>query len=853
MKRFVPSLLTFVLASCVATPPPELENAADSAARDASSRPITIGEHEFFRRELTNGLRAVAVRDESPGVSVFMVIGAGRRNETEGTSGVAHLTEHALYTGTENTAAGEHDRRVQSWGGESNAFTRDDYTLFYDHQIPREHLDAALAMEADRLRSISFDRDALLLERERLRVEEEKSYQPSMAREELLEASVYRRHPYRVGVLDENGHTAAPWLSTEVVRSFYDRYYWPDNTAVVVAGNVDPNAALDAIERAFGALERGPRRPAPATEPPVVGARVHEFASDLTRDRYEFVWLVPEMGHPDRPALQILARWISRQRTDDDEPFSANMRDRVDQELFRVAATGPNARDQIEKLLATIANDADFNDLEEIKKMTADDYLNMSLRGRPYLSLAGTFGVYEALGQIESLTQHETRLSMVTAADLQRIAREYLKPQQRVMVVFRGGGTETPATLPDDPQELRALAEAAEQSGDLDRALEVYTKLLETNPSKMYTVIYLASRGQIYMDREDYDGAIEDFETALALVDYPAVRDLLDEAKSRQQTASATGATTATDTARTEPTGTKPSKDEVEIENDLMTRLEEARDALAEWRGLEFLHETSPEFVDPDPERESVAGWYEPDQGRLVVVRGRNARFTQGTLYHELFHALQDQHFNLSRLHREAQGADAGRALTGLIEGEAMFAVSELMDYDFEQHAEFPESGEVDRERFEKMFQYGAGLRFVRHLRDLGGWEAVTQAFRNPPRTTAEIYHPERYPAALALFFWALPEDAGKVVTDEAWGEFELRWLLARQDPALMESLAHELRADRFRAVENDAGEPAEYWDLRFSSPAAAERFITDASEVIARDGWAPQQNGTDVRLFRNR
>jgi len=82
---------------------------------------------------------------------------------------------------------------------------------------------------------------------------------------------------------------------------------------------------------------------------------------------------------------------------------------------------------------------------------------------------------------------------------------------------------------------------------------------------------------------------------------------------------------------------------------------------------------------------------------------------------------------------------------TTLIEGEAMLAVSELMDYDFEAHATIPAEGPLDEERFEKIFHYGDGLRFVRALRDAGGWDGVSEAFQDPPRTTGEVYHPERY------------------------------------------------------------------------------------------------------------
>ena len=167
---------------------------------------------------------------------------------------------------------------------------------------------------------------------------------------------------------------------------------------------------------------------------------------------------------------------------------------------------------------------------------------------------------------------------------------------------------------------------------------------------------------------------------------------------------------------------------------------------LERWRGLAFQGELEVDLVPRGAVGDAkLNGWYEPSTKRLVVVEGETEAMGRGVLVHELFHALQDQHFDLARLHAAARDEDAARAVTALIEGEAMLAVSELLDYDFEQHAQLPPAGPLDPERFEKIFHYGAGLRFVRALRDAGGWELVDAAFRDPPLRTAEILHPERY------------------------------------------------------------------------------------------------------------
>ncbi len=493
---------------------------------------IDVGPHSFHRRQLKNGLRAIAVRDDGAKLSVFMVIGAGKRNETPETTGLAHLTEHAMYAGTKRTRLGEHDRRIRAMGAESNAYTREDFTLFYDHLFPADKLDEVLSMEADRLRGLTFDEKSVLYERERLRIEEEHTFSPTDGRQQQLESRVYRVHPYAAGVVDENGHTMAPTLSVAAVRAFYDRYYHPDNTAVVVVGGIDQADALDAIERAFGELPRGPRRVAPPAEPDVDAPRREEIQTELPRDRCNFAWIVPAMGDADRPALQVLARYLSRQTAADGSPIEARVGTRVDRELFVVAATGDGAAEQLEPLMQRVREQPLPDDeLNEIKSLLADDFSSLPLRARPYFSLAGVFASYEVLGHAGVLAGYRAAVDALDADTVLVTARRHLDPKRQVTVLFKASPGAAFAPLPNDRKALQTAAEEAKEAGDLDRAIAAYTKLLGMGPSKMFRVIYLASRGEIKVQQKDYDGAIADYEAALAVVDYPAVRDLLREAE----------------------------------------------------------------------------------------------------------------------------------------------------------------------------------------------------------------------------------------------------------------------------------------------------------------------------------
>ena len=442
-----------------------------------------------------------------------------------------------MFAGTPTTGTDEHERTVKSWGGESNAFTRDDYTLYYDHRIPVERIDQVLVMEADRLRNLSLEPAPVLHERGRLEREEAHTFQPSDGRDEQLEAAVFRVHSYRAGLRDARGHTLAPTLPVEVVRVFYERTYHPRNACVVVVAPIDPSEALDAVERAFESLPAGPWLTPPAPEPWIDEPRTERIPSELPVDRVELCWLVPVLGDPARPALELLASWLDRQRLEDGSDVDASSGGRVDRDLFRLAATGPRALEGLASLIPRLVESPPTEEeLAPLKEIAATAYSGLALRARPYFSLAATFGTREVFGLAELMARNEPAFRALGPADLVAAARRFLRPERCVTVIFEGTGAEV-APLPSDPAALSRAARDAADAGDLDRAVAAYEKLLELGPSNMNRVIYLAERGMLQLDRRDFDAAIADFEAALAVIDYPAVRDLLEDAHARKRAA----------------------------------------------------------------------------------------------------------------------------------------------------------------------------------------------------------------------------------------------------------------------------------------------------------------------------
>jgi hypothetical protein len=177
--------------------------------------------------------------------------------------------------------------------------------------------------------------------------------------------------------------------------------------AVVVAGEVEPERALDAVQTAFGSLPPGPPRKSLPEEPEIVEPRSVSLSSNLPRGRIEWVWLMPAIGDHDRPALFVLARLLARRTTASGAPVFASMGNRVDKDLFRLAVVGPNAEQELERVLSDLLEGRiDTPELEEIVRLEAGAREGQSLRARPYFSLAATFSVHEVLGQLDELVNH---------------------------------------------------------------------------------------------------------------------------------------------------------------------------------------------------------------------------------------------------------------------------------------------------------------------------------------------------------------------------------------------------------------------------------------------------------------
>ncbi|MEM7410468.1 MAG: insulinase family protein [Myxococcota bacterium] len=794
---------------------------------------------------------------ETDSVSVYVVYAVGSRMETPETSGLAHLTEHAMFAGTHEVGPGELERTVRELGGDANAYTRDDYTLYYDDGIPPAALARVLDLEADRMRNLSFPEKAVSAERSRLEVEERETASDTRRRRLLIDRFVFGPAGYGASVPDENGHTQARQIEIETIRAFYDRWYQPGRAAVVVAGDLPAGQALDAIERAFGAIPAtNPVNRAFARATPSAGSI--ERTAKLSMPRVVRAWLGParrtdEGSLLDRVALETLALVLDQRHTG----LSVSAGQRQGRDRFTLSAAGADADALVEKALreATIAPMA-ASDLAAAQNLLERRLSSAPLRGRPYFSLAAQLGIHSALGDPTYLSDYPAVLRDLTPASVHEAAQRWLVPASGVAMRFvpdEGSQIADPTQLPDDSKALWAFAERALDSGDHATAAEAFTRFAAQSESRKQRVIALFYVGRLERELGRMERARAALEEALSIVDYPAVRAELEALDS------ASGAGDATSSVAAAP----PPEPEVRrkgrgvanpetLDPEIVRLAETWMTRVERWRGLPFREDLRIEYGAPNTRDEKIAGYYSPREKRLVVMAGRSETFASGTLLHEIVHALQDQHFDLTQLHEAAASTDAARALSALVEGEAMLAVSELMNYDFLSHATLLPTSPVDRDRFGKVFRYGEGMRMVKALRAEGGWPLVNAAWNSPPNRTLEVLRPD---------LWLARQHGNASLAaaadgSESLGAYGVCLFLGDAEASRPEAreFARHLVQDHYQASEPGSG-PGR-WTLEFRDPSWATRFAslareregvslldsasTDARVVLELEAWRP-------------
>jgi zinc protease len=406
---------------------------------------------------LDNGLTLMVLPDQSvPVVSLQMHYHVGSRNELPGITGISHLFEHLMFRGTEELGPEEFARLLQAKGGEINAFTTKDHTSYFEN-LPSEHLELALRLEADRLSHLKLDDENFHTEREVV-ISERKLRSvdsPFGLVEEQLYSTAFTQHPYSWPVIGWDQDLRRMTLTD--CLAYYRTYYHPGNLTVVIAGDVVPESARDLVDRYFGNLS-SPGSPVfpKITEPPQRGERRAVFKKVSQVETLVAGFHTVGLDHPDIYPLTLLSvilsvgkasrlyqEFVRSGRVADLEAYLAPPPwSSQDPDLFvfrAVAAPGTDlARlevdvwDSLERLRKDGVEKSELARAKKIlKAQTIQGLAKNFFRGL----LVGLF--HMKTGDAQRVNHILDFYEAVTQDDLVRVARQYLREDNRTVVTLK--------------------------------------------------------------------------------------------------------------------------------------------------------------------------------------------------------------------------------------------------------------------------------------------------------------------------------------------------------------------------------------------------------------------------------
>ncbi|MGE5275970.1 MAG: M16 family metallopeptidase, partial [Acidobacteriota bacterium] len=269
MLRIPAAAAILLLAPLVAAQ----KKAAAPRNADASPDILTFPATEKL---LPNGLEVLVVPTGFPNiVSLQIPVQTGSRNEVEpGKSGFAHFFEHMMFRGTPTLSPDEYNAIITKAGARQNAYTTDDYTNYHT-TFAKEDLETVLRIEADRFQNLSYPVEAFKTESRAVLGEYNKnSANPIQKLYETMRAKAFTTHTYRhttMGFIEDIEDMPNQY---EYSKTFFQRWYRPENTAIIIAGDVDPAQVLPLVEKYWGGWKPGSgEQVAIPQEPPAKGAQ----------------------------------------------------------------------------------------------------------------------------------------------------------------------------------------------------------------------------------------------------------------------------------------------------------------------------------------------------------------------------------------------------------------------------------------------------------------------------------------------------------------------------------------------------------------------------------------------------
>jgi len=436
---------------------------------------------------LENGLTIIIREDHSAPVAsiqAWAMTGSIHEGRWLG-AGLSHVLEHMLFKGTKTRPGSRIDQEVQEAGGHMNAYTSFDRTVYFV-DAPSTGTRVAVDILCDIMQNATLPDEELAKELDVIRREMDMSQDdPSRRAGRRLFEVAYTRSPYRhtvIGYLDIFNE-----LKPEDIRGYYRERYAPNNTFFVVAGDVDPDEVVAQIREAYKNTKARALSPIVLPEEPrQSGPRETIEEAPIELGHFHMTWHIPELRHPDVPALDVLAVLLGSGRSSrlyrqvrdklglthsadawtysPGNPGLFGMSGLVDADKFKSACEAMLT--EVEKLKTSLVT------TEELGK-AIKQFISATLASRKTMSgqASDLGGSWLAANDLNFSERYLAAVKRTTPADLQRVAKTYLTPEN----------CSTYALLPKGTKESRRIsvetsAESPIQKFELPNGLRLLVK-----------------------------------------------------------------------------------------------------------------------------------------------------------------------------------------------------------------------------------------------------------------------------------------------------------------------------------------------------------------------------------------